>query len=64
MANKTYRHMVIFDLNSGADSEKSELFLSDAERILSSIEGINDFQVSRQVSPKNDFMFCFSTIYF
>ena len=59
MRKNIYRHMVIFDFHAGTDSEKISLFLSDAERILSEIPGINDFQVCRQVSPKNDFPYCF-----
>jgi hypothetical protein len=59
MGKNIYRHMVIFDLHSGTDSEETSLFLSDGERILTDIPGIKDFQVCRQVSPKNDFPFCF-----
>ena len=55
-----YRHMVIFDLESGIDSEKTKLFLTDGERILTAIAGVKNFTVSRQVSPKNDYTFCFS----
>ena len=55
-----YTHMVVFDLKTGVDSPETRLFLSDAGRILPAIPGVKDFRIRRQVSPKNDFTYCFS----
>jgi len=52
--------MVIFNLESGVESEKTRVFLADGERILTAIPEVKNFSVTRQVSPKNDYDFCFS----
>ena len=52
-----YYHSVIFDLNSGLD-EKS--FFDEAKSVLPGIEGVKNFKISSQVSPKNDYAYCFS----
>ena len=53
-------HSVIFSLKHEKDSAQERQFLEDGERILTSIEGVSEFQVFRQVSVKNDYNFGFS----
>ncbi|MCL1988249.1 MAG: Dabb family protein [Firmicutes bacterium] len=55
-----YRHMVIFNLKTDINSEEADQFLEDAARELRTIPEVHNFQISRQVSPKNDFSLCFS----
>lgn len=54
------RHTVVFTLVHPHDSEGEAEFLSTAQRTLTGIEGVNRFEISRQVSPKSDFRFQFS----
>jgi len=56
-------HTVMFSLRSPVDSLATKEFLADGKRILSSIPGVNDFKVSRQVSKKNNFQFGFSMVF-
>ncbi|MFC4302922.1 Dabb family protein [Cohnella boryungensis] len=53
-------HSVIFTLKHAQGSAEEAQFLEDGRRILSSIPSVRDFQVYRQVSPKNDYAFGFS----
>lgn len=53
-------HQVVFCLASGTDSPKTDLFLNDGRRILSSIPGVENFRALRQTSAKNDYDFGFS----
>jgi hypothetical protein len=53
-------HSVIFSLKHPAGSREEKRFLDDAQRILSSIPGVENFQRLRQVSRKNDHAFGFS----
>lgn len=48
------RHTVVFSLRHGQGSAAEQTFLADAESLLTSIGGVENFQVSRQVSPKSD----------
>ncbi|GBU07639.1 hypothetical protein AwDysgo_09700 [Bacteroidales bacterium] len=52
-------HTVMFNLRWELDSAQSKKFIDDAKAILPSIGTVQDFQVFRQVSPKNDFIFGF-----
>lgn len=57
------QHMVIFDLKHGQDSQETLAFLRDGRRILTAIPGVRQFQVFKQVSPKNDYDFGFSMVF-
>jgi heme-degrading monooxygenase HmoA len=51
------RHIVPFRLKHAPNSAEEADFLS-ANRKLADIPGVQDFELSRQISPKNDFTFC------
>ncbi|MFH1965034.1 MAG: Dabb family protein [Acidobacteriota bacterium] len=53
-------HTVMFSLKASPDSEEAEDFLKDGKEILSSIPGVEKFEVRRQVSEKNNFQYGFS----
>ncbi len=53
-------HSVIFTLKHPKGSEEETRFLEDGRSILASIPVVRNFQVYRQVSPKNDYAFGFS----
>ncbi|MFH8249135.1 Dabb family protein [Microbacterium sp. B2969] len=57
------RHTVSFTLVHPAESADERRFLDDAQRILTSIEGVQDFVISRQVSPKSAHRFQFSMVF-
>ena len=52
--------MVIFCLKHDRGSPEEEAFLKDSEAMLSSISVVRNFEVQRQVSPKNDYDFGFT----
>ncbi|MFC5531832.1 Dabb family protein [Cohnella yongneupensis] len=56
-------HSVLFSLKHSQGSEQERRFLEDGRTILTSIPVVNDFQVFRQVSPKNDYDFGFSMVF-
>lgn len=60
---KLIRHMVIFNLVHGKDSQEEIKFLKDGQELLTSIPVVKDFQVLRQVSVKNDYNFGFSMVF-
>jgi hypothetical protein len=60
---KKIKHMVIFSLMHEVESPESAQFLADGRDILSSIPGVEDFEVFRQVSSKNKFDFGFSMVF-
>ena len=53
-------HTVMFSLHTGPESEEAKKFLADGHQILTSIPGVENFEVRRQISKKNDFQFGFS----
>jgi hypothetical protein len=57
------RHMVIFCLTYAKDSAEIEQFLKDGEEILSSIPTVQDFEVLKQISSKNDYDYGFSMVF-
>lgn len=57
------RHTVVFRLRHEVASSPERVFLADAQRILSAIPGVNDFEVSRQVSTKSEGDFQFSMVF-
>ncbi len=52
-------HTALFRLKHPAGSAAEASFLKAAD-VLIAIPGVENFQKLRQVSPKNDFAFCFS----
>ncbi len=58
--NESIIHSVIFSLKHPRGSDEEIRFLEDGRAILASIPAVSNFQVYRQVSPKNDFSFGFS----
>lgn len=50
------RHLVVFTLRHDESSPQAETFLA-ALRSLATIDGVEDFEVVRQVGPKNDYRF-------
>lgn len=54
------RHTVMFSLKHDPDAPETTKFLQDAQRILTAIPVVENFQILRQVSPKNDFRFLFT----
>ena len=56
-------HTVMFSLKTPPDSEETAKFLRDGKKILSSIPGVAEFKVFRQVSEKNDFQYGFSMVF-
>lgn len=53
-------HTVMFNLKHQLDAPETMNFLLDGQRILSAIPVVENFQVQRQVSPKNEFSFFFT----
>jgi heme-degrading monooxygenase HmoA len=56
------RHAAIFRLKHAAASAEEGSFLK-ALGALEAIPGVQDFQISRETSPKNDFAFAVSMIF-
>ena len=54
------KHTVMFCLKHNTDAPETGKFLHDGQRILSAIPVVENFQVFNQVSPKNEYHFCFS----
>jgi len=52
-------HTALFHLKHTSGSPEEAAFLKAAD-VLSVIPGVENFQKLRQISPKNDFTFCFS----
>jgi hypothetical protein len=60
MNSNEMRHMVIFCLSHSKGSAEAERFLKDGKEILTSIPGVQEFEVLNQVSPKNEYDYGFS----
>lgn len=56
------RHAALFRLNHAAGSPEERSFLT-ALAGLSSIPGVQEFQIARETSPKNDFDYAVSMIF-
>lgn len=54
------RHTVAFSLNHAQDSAEEADFLESGRRVLTGIPGVEDFVISRQVSPKSTHRFQFA----
>ncbi|WP_246246669.1 Dabb family protein [Paenibacillus lemnae] len=57
------KHMVTFSLLAGKDNDESETFLRMSREELSAIPGVEQFEVFRQVSPKNEYDYGFSMVF-
>lgn len=57
------QHGVIFSLKHEKGSGDEKRFLEDGRRILTGIPVVKDFQVFRQVSPKNEYDFGFTMVF-
>ncbi|MBF0650615.1 Dabb family protein [Dysgonomonas sp. GY75] len=57
------RHTVMFNLKYGVDAPETDKFLQDGQRILSALPMVKNFEVSRQVSSKNEYKFYFSMVF-
>ncbi|NQX64505.1 Dabb family protein [Paenibacillus alba] len=57
------QHMVIFNLHAGKDTDEARNFLSSSAEELAGIPGVEQFQVLRQVSVKNDYDYGFSMVF-
>ncbi|MFD1720465.1 Dabb family protein [Amnibacterium endophyticum] len=54
------QHTVVFRLRHEPGSTAEAAFLDHAQRVLAAIDGVEDFRVARQVSPKSDLAWQFS----
>ncbi|MFT4108957.1 Dabb family protein [Propionicimonas sp.] len=54
------QHTVVFRLVHEPGSHEESAFLATARDVLASIPGVEDFTVSRQISPKSDLVWQFS----
>jgi len=57
------KHMVIFNLHVGKDNAEAEKFLWESQAELAPIPGVQQFEVFRQVSAKNDYDYGFSMVF-
>lgn len=60
---KYIQHTVMFNLKHDSNSVEEKQFLEDGKRILSTIPGVKDFEVKKQVSFKNGFKFYFTMFF-
>ena len=56
-------HTVVFRLAHAPGSPEETAFLDDAWRALTSIPGVEDFRISRQVSAMSDLVFQFAMVF-
>jgi len=59
----TIQHTVIFALHHAEDSSEEKTFLTDAQRSLTAIPGVQQFRINRQVSPKSDLRWQFTMLF-
>ncbi|EGK00959.1 Dabb family protein [Dysgonomonas gadei] len=57
------RHTVMFNLKYDVNAPETDKFLQDGQRILSALPMVKNFEVSRQVSSKNEYKFYFSMVF-
>ncbi|MGG1879869.1 MULTISPECIES: Dabb family protein [Paenibacillus] len=63
MSSNAIIHSVIFSLKHEQGSEEEQRFLEDGRTALSAIPTVKNFQVFRQISPKNTYHFGFSMVF-
>ena len=56
-------HTVVFRLVHEPGSAEEDAFLADARAALTSISGVQDFRIRRQVSPKSELAYQFSMVF-
>ncbi|MFD4959192.1 Dabb family protein [Microbacterium sp. NPDC058389] len=56
-------HTVVFRLVHAPGSPEEDAFLDDAWQALTSIPGVEDFRISRQVSAKSDLVFQLAMVF-
>ncbi|MEW4369779.1 Dabb family protein [Paenibacillus kandeliae] len=59
----TIKHMVTFSLHTGKDNEQADAFLNMSKQELTEIPGVQQFEVFRQTSGKNDHDYMFSMVF-
>ena len=59
----TIQHTVVFRLSHEPGSDAETEFLDNAETTLTSIPGVRDFVINRQVGTKNDLDWQFSMVF-
>ncbi|MGJ0388914.1 Dabb family protein [Microbacterium sp. CGR1] len=59
----TIQHTVVFRLIHEAGSAEEREFLATGRAVLTSIPGVEDFTIRRQVSPKSDLEHQFSMVF-
>ncbi|MFC8679888.1 Dabb family protein [Microbacterium ureisolvens] len=57
------QHTVVFRLAHAPGSSEEAEFLADARAALTSIPGVEDFRINRQVSPKSDLAHQFTMLF-
>lgn len=57
------QHTVVFRLAHPSGSPEEAAFLADARAALTSIPGVEDFRITRQVSAKSDLAHQFSMVF-
>lgn len=57
------QHTVVFRLAHPAGSAEESAFLADARAALTSIPGVEEFRINRQVSAKSDLAHQFSMVF-
>ncbi|MFD0675674.1 MULTISPECIES: Dabb family protein [unclassified Paenibacillus] len=63
MSGQAIKHMVIFNLKHEVGTREAKLFLQESQAILAAIPQVQQFEVFRQVSGKNDYDFGFSMVF-
>lgn len=57
---KRIRHLVMFNFKDGKSSYEKDKFLQDSKSILTSIEGVEKFEILKQINPDIGYPFGFS----
>lgn len=56
-------HTVTFTLKHADGSAAAQQFITDAQRILTAVPGVQDFRAYRQCSPKNEMQYGFLMLF-
>jgi heme-degrading monooxygenase HmoA len=63
MTTSNIKHMVVFKLHAGKNNANAEQFLKISAEELTTIPGVEQFEVLRQVSAKADYDYGFSMVF-
>lgn len=63
MNSTSIKHMVVFKLHAGKNNSAAEQFLKVSADELTTIPGVEQFEILRQVSAKTDFDYGFSMVF-